>query len=375
MKNREHLHDGSSVPQEDKNGESAPADNFSLVEEVFNFSPSENYAEPPAADDPTAAEADVDCEEGTVSPLPYPNDMEEYLDADGSGRTRRKQITEVLTKLVAMRQADSLALARLKKSVERRVDVIERDYTHLLGEQERQVECEETSPRRHIARVRDQLRLENQGLTALSAYHYPRVKTHIPTYAAAIDFETTLFSTTELMVPDQASCKRDHDTACTWLPYLDLATENSSLMHSDPEIINPIFVKPPVRKRETSPDGVARRCQHCATEKTPQWRAGPMGPKSLCNACGVRYKSGRLLPEYRPASSPTFAVSEHSNSHKKVAEIRRQKGIPTPLYPPIYEGQAPTREGAAATGTEAANPGHNFLNYGYRYLSDFLHNF
>ena len=50
-----------------------------------------------------------------------------------------------------------------------------------------------------------------------------------------------------------------------------------------------------------------------------------MGPKTLCNACGVRYKSGRLLPEYRPAASPTFSVSQHSNSHKKVLEMRRHK--------------------------------------------------
>ncbi|KAF3796708.1 GATA transcription factor 5 [Nymphaea thermarum] len=48
-----------------------------------------------------------------------------------------------------------------------------------------------------------------------------------------------------------------------------------------------------------------RRCSHCLVQKTPQWRAGPLGSKTLCNACGVRYKSGRLLPEYRPAGSPT----------------------------------------------------------------------
>jgi GATA zinc finger len=66
----------------------------------------------------------------------------------------------------------------------------------------------------------------------------------------------------------------------------------------------------------------ARRCMHCQIEKTPQWRAGPMGPKTLCNACGVRYKSGRLFPEYRPAASPTFVPSIHSNSHKKVVEMR-----------------------------------------------------
>eukprot|EP00249_Psilotum_nudum_P004118 c17656_g1_i1 orf=2-313(+) len=51
-----------------------------------------------------------------------------------------------------------------------------------------------------------------------------------------------------------------------------------------------------------------------------------MGPKTLCNACGVRYKSGRLLPEYRPAASPTFVDSIHSNSHRKVLELHRQRG-------------------------------------------------
>ncbi|XP_051118035.1 GATA transcription factor 1-like [Andrographis paniculata] len=71
----------------------------------------------------------------------------------------------------------------------------------------------------------------------------------------------------------------------------------------------------------------ARRCWHCQTDHTPQWRAGPMGAKTLCNACGVRYKSGRLLPEYRPANSPTFSSSLHSNSHRKVVEMRRQKQL------------------------------------------------
>ncbi|XP_058727398.1 GATA transcription factor 9-like [Vicia villosa] len=75
---------------------------------------------------------------------------------------------------------------------------------------------------------------------------------------------------------------------------------------------------------EKEDDGNARRCSHCLSQKTPQWRAGPLGPKTLCNACGVRYKSGRLLPEYRPAKSPTFVSYLHSNSHKKVLKMRMQ---------------------------------------------------
>ncbi|KAG7029155.1 GATA transcription factor 9 [Cucurbita argyrosperma subsp. argyrosperma] len=69
--------------------------------------------------------------------------------------------------------------------------------------------------------------------------------------------------------------------------------------------------------------GSGRRCSHCQAQRTPQWRGGPLGPKTLCNACGVRYKkSGRLVPEYRPANSPTFVSFLHSNSHKRVMEMR-----------------------------------------------------
>ncbi|GAB2267659.1 hypothetical protein Dimus_002642 [Dionaea muscipula] len=100
--------------------------------------------------------------------------------------------------------------------------------------------------------------------------------------------------------------------------------------------LGPFFFshEPPQRKRK-KPEGEQgmggsaamqqRRCTHCQVQSTPQWRAGPLGPKSLCNACGVRFKKGRLYPEYRPACSPTFSMGIHSNSHRKVMEMRTKK--------------------------------------------------
>ncbi|KAM0862946.1 hypothetical protein ACQ4PT_044932 [Festuca glaucescens] len=82
---------------------------------------------------------------------------------------------------------------------------------------------------------------------------------------------------------------------------------------------------PPQLLSASPPAQGDRRCSHCGVQKTPQWRAGPEGAKTLCNACGVRFKSGRLLPEYRPACSPTFVGDLHSNSHRKVLEMRRKK--------------------------------------------------
>ena len=32
-------------------------------------------------------------------------------------------------------------------------------------------------------------------------------------------------------------------------------------------------------------------CLNCGCHQTPQWRCGPLGPRTLCNACGVRYKT------------------------------------------------------------------------------------
>ncbi|XP_030523778.2 GATA transcription factor 5-like [Rhodamnia argentea] len=80
-------------------------------------------------------------------------------------------------------------------------------------------------------------------------------------------------------------------------------------------------------QQASGPTQPTRRCSHCGVQKTPQWRAGPLGAKTLCNACGVRFKSGRLFPEYRPACSPTFSSEMHSNHHRKVLEMRRKKEV------------------------------------------------
>ena len=83
------------------------------------------------------------------------------------------------------------------------------------------------------------------------------------------------------------------------------------------------MIKKTYVSEELSSEKPEKRCTHCMSSRTPQWRSGPLGPKTLCNACGVRYKSGRLLPEYRPANSPTFVSCLHSNSHKKVMQMRQ----------------------------------------------------
>ncbi|XWS20235.1 hypothetical protein CRYUN_Cryun31cG0082800 [Craigia yunnanensis] len=115
-------------------------------------------------------------------------------------------------------------------------------------------------------------------------------------------------------LPGKARSKRSRAAPCDW---------STRLLHLTPKSTG--------QKKWENPNAnsefLGRKCFHCAAEKTPQWRTGPMGPKTLCNACGVRYKSGRLVAEYRPAASPTFMSTKHSNSHRKVLELRRQKEL------------------------------------------------
>ncbi|XP_059317452.1 GATA transcription factor 8-like [Lycium ferocissimum] len=136
--------------------------------------------------------------------------------------------------------------------------------------------------------------------------------------------------------PQRARTKRPRPTTFNPLPVF-VASENFAESPMKKILMKPAAAPEQKKKKkikfsiplapvETNQNLVAeqtvRKCQHCEITKTPQWRAGPMGPKTLCNACGVRYKSGRLFPEYRPAASPTFIPSIHSNSHKKVLEMR-----------------------------------------------------
>ncbi|KAF9603068.1 hypothetical protein IFM89_033793 [Coptis chinensis] len=47
---------------------------------------------------------------------------------------------------------------------------------------------------------------------------------------------------------------------------------------------------------DTQSRGLERVCLNCKTTNTPQWRWGPAGTKTLCNACGLRNKKKSMSP-------------------------------------------------------------------------------
>ncbi|KAI5675607.1 hypothetical protein M9H77_06557 [Catharanthus roseus] len=65
------------------------------------------------------------------------------------------------------------------------------------------------------------------------------------------------------------------------LPAYDSQIEGSNGKSSKTPIIScPKNINPPTS---------SKICNNCGTDETPLWRKGPNGPKTLCNACGLRY--------------------------------------------------------------------------------------
>ncbi|KAJ8694767.1 hypothetical protein PTI98_007417 [Pleurotus ostreatus] len=46
---------------------------------------------------------------------------------------------------------------------------------------------------------------------------------------------------------------------------------------------------PAAKKQTEEPSQDGQTCLGCKATSTPEWRRGPMGPRTLCNACGLVY--------------------------------------------------------------------------------------
>lgn len=74
-----------------------------------------------------------------------------------------------------------------------------------------------------------------------------------------------------------------------------------------------------------------KSCADCGTTKTPLWRGGPAGPKSLCNACGIRSRKKRraVLGLNKPGSDDrkskkTSIIRGNNNSSSKLSDSMKR---------------------------------------------------
>ena len=71
-------------------------------------------------------------------------------------------------------------------------------------------------------------------------------------------------------------------------------------------------------------------CACCRTQKTPLWRNGPTGSKTLCNACGVRFKAGRVVAD---DNGNVFPLAPQGR--KRAVQITPHRGGENYVGPPF----------------------------------------
>ncbi|XVF22136.1 hypothetical protein REPUB_Repub12eG0147700 [Reevesia pubescens] len=70
---------------------------------------------------------------------------------------------------------------------------------------------------------------------------------------------------------------------------------------------------------------VNKRCVDCSTTRTPPWRGGPAGLRSLCNACGIRYrKKKRAVLGLNRDSRAEKSKSKTGNGKRETGNGKRE---------------------------------------------------
>ena len=108
-----------------------------------------------------------------------------------------------------------------------------------------------------------------------------------------------------------------------------------------------LFVRDKVMDAATSAQGLpgvaGKRCAHCNTQTTPLWRNGPDGPKTLCNACGVR-DNRRHAKANRVAKPSTPKASKGGKSNGKGEGKKRGASSPSKGEKKDAKKQKPARD-------------------------------
>lgn len=60
-----------------------------------------------------------------------------------------------------------------------------------------------------------------------------------------------------------------------------------------------------------------KKCGYCSCTTTPMWRRGPHGPSTLCNACGVKWKHGKIMQDSKDTQATQSTSTSASASSSK----------------------------------------------------------
>ncbi|KAL9263459.1 GATA transcription factor 15-like protein [Drosera capensis] len=104
---------------------------------------------------------------------------------------------------------------------------------------------------------------------------------------------------------------------------------SEKVQSSESDDMNHEYLDAAMSSEESHVGETTRTCVDCGTSKTPLWRGGPAGPKSLCNACGIRSRKRRALlglikGEVEEKKSKKYLSHVNRSSNKVVSPLHQR---------------------------------------------------
>ncbi|KAI8349635.1 hypothetical protein EDC96DRAFT_519976 [Choanephora cucurbitarum] len=90
----------------------------------------------------------------------------------------------------------------------------------------------------------------------------------------------------------------------------------------------------PKYRRRSKRSMVGQRCHSCNTSETPEWRRGPDGARTLCNACGLHYS--KLLRK------GSLTVQTHNYMLESASDSNRAQSMPYSIQQRTSSPHLPT---------------------------------
>ena len=96
--------------------------------------------------------------------------------------------------------------------------------------------------------------------------------------------------------------------------------------NSQPKVTKSNSISPKKPKKSDHPSSKSssnigtRQCLNCFCTSTPMWRRGPDGVASLCNACGVKFKAGKLQMSPELVEMNKRRIQETKEKEKEIQQ-------------------------------------------------------
>ncbi|KAI7852471.1 hypothetical protein BDC45DRAFT_188415 [Circinella umbellata] len=113
------------------------------------------------------------------------------------------------------------------------------------------------------------------------------------------------------------------------------------------------------KSRSNSNGGGVKKCLYCGSKTTPMWRRGPQGAGTLCNACGVKWKHGKILQN----ASGTENSSSSTQSSATTTTPKERRGSLSTAHKNEKKRKKSTSNGSSSTSSGSGSGGRSSLDH------------